>query len=158
MYRGPEGEAMKSYGLSDTIQRVLEPRNDPPLWETTLQDREGILLFHLCCTITVVVFIYWCNEQRHRIMCRFSGLNLTTEKKVPSWLNCLESEAALLFNNYILCVWCGPGGTCTYFGIFVEKHTHSHIHQSLRLRRTGNSVAEERNTLSVCERITNKCC
>ncbi len=47
MYRGPEGEAMRSYGLSDTIQPALwlsELCNDP-LWEKILQNREGILLF-----------------------------------------------------------------------------------------------------------------
>lgn len=75
MQRGPEGKAMRSYGLSDTIQPALEPSSDPPLWEKILQNREGILLFHLCCTIRVVVFMSWCNEQRHRIMRRVRDFN-----------------------------------------------------------------------------------
>lgn len=78
MYRGPEGEAMRSYGLSDTIQQALwlsELCNDPPLWEKILQNREGILLFYRCCTIRVVVFISSCNEQRRRLMHRVRDFN-----------------------------------------------------------------------------------
>lgn len=75
MYRGPEVMAITSYGLSDTIQPALEPCNDPPLWEKILQNRKGILLFHLCCTMRVVVFISWCNEQRHRVMHRVMDFN-----------------------------------------------------------------------------------
>lgn len=75
MYSGLEGKAMRSYGLLDAIQPALEPCNDLPLWEKILQNREGILLFHLCCTIIVVVFICWCNEQRHRIWHRVRDFN-----------------------------------------------------------------------------------
>lgn len=75
MYKCLEGKAIGSYGLSDTIQPALESCNDPPLWEKILQNREGILLCHLCCTIKLVVFISRCNEKRRRIMCRVRDFN-----------------------------------------------------------------------------------
>lgn len=68
MYTGPEGMAVRSFELLETIQPELEPCSDRPLREKILQNRKGILLFHLCCTIKVGVFIYCCNEKRHRIM------------------------------------------------------------------------------------------
>lgn len=78
MYRGLEGKAMRSYGLSDTIQPEFWPSelcNDLPLWEKILQNTKGILLFYVCYTIRVVVFISWCNEQRRRIMVKVKHFN-----------------------------------------------------------------------------------
>lgn len=48
MHRGPEGKAMRSYLLSDSIQPELWISvlcNGSPLREKILQNREGILLF-----------------------------------------------------------------------------------------------------------------